>query len=404
LKRTILFIAFVIICSDSYSQCISGNCEWGKGTYHWANGDRYEGDWVNDQMNGKGIFFWADGDRYEGDWVNDQMNGKGIFFWADGDRYEGDWVNDQMNGKGIFFWADGDRYEGDWVNDQMNGKGIFFWADGDRYEGDWVNGKSHGKGTQYWWSGGRYEGDWVNDQMNGKGTKYWANGDRYEGDVVNDKMNGKGTKYWANGDRYEGDVVNDKMNGKANYYWAEGSCMIGGNYYNDKYVEGTGTYYSDCSSSLVSNSKGSFNEIKIFENESGLFEIPITINGVLKIFFILDSQASEVSVAPDVALTLFRTGTIHDSDWLPGAPINLPEGNIADSYRFNIRKLQLGSNVLHNVSASISNSVEASMLLGQNVLRELGKIQIDYQNNSLKVFNNPKRSLKNFLHFRQRGK
>ena len=33
---------------------------------------------------------------------------------------------------------------------------------------------------------------------------------------------------------------------------------------------------------------------------------------------------------------------------------------------------------LYNVSASISNSLEAPMLLGQNALSKLGKISIDY--------------------------
>jgi len=46
------------------------------------------------------------------------------------------------------------------------------------------------------------------------------------------------------------------------------------------------------------------------------------LNGVLKIPFILDTGASVVSTSRDVALTLIRTGTISEEDWLPGSEVN----------------------------------------------------------------------------------
>jgi hypothetical protein len=43
---------------------------------------------------------------------------------------------------------------------------------------------------------------------------------------------------------------------------------------------------------------------------SGVYEIPVEINGVLTLNFVLDSGASEVHMPADVVLTLVRTGTI----------------------------------------------------------------------------------------------
>ncbi len=40
----------------------------GKGTYYYANGDKYTGDWVDDHETGEGVFIWADGERYEGNY------------------------------------------------------------------------------------------------------------------------------------------------------------------------------------------------------------------------------------------------------------------------------------------------------------------------------------------------
>ena len=36
----------------------------GKGTYHYAHGDEYTGEWVDDLKVGQGVFTWADGGRY----------------------------------------------------------------------------------------------------------------------------------------------------------------------------------------------------------------------------------------------------------------------------------------------------------------------------------------------------
>ena len=49
----------------------------GRGTYTWANGMRYEGDYVEDVKEGNGVFDWPDGRRYEGEWVDDQQHGEG---------------------------------------------------------------------------------------------------------------------------------------------------------------------------------------------------------------------------------------------------------------------------------------------------------------------------------------
>ena len=44
-------------------------------------------------------------------------NGFGRYIHADGDMYEGNWVDDKANGKGMYFHLDGARYEGEWVDD-----------------------------------------------------------------------------------------------------------------------------------------------------------------------------------------------------------------------------------------------------------------------------------------------
>jgi hypothetical protein len=43
----------------------------------YANGDLYQGDWMNDKKNGNGNMTYANGDLYHGEWMNDKRNGNG---------------------------------------------------------------------------------------------------------------------------------------------------------------------------------------------------------------------------------------------------------------------------------------------------------------------------------------
>jgi aspartyl protease family protein len=123
--------------------------------------------------------------------------------------------------------------------------------------------------------------------------------------------------------------------------------------------------------------------IKLIKTESGLLEVPVELNGVLKINFIFDSGASEVSLSPDVALTLIRTGTVSNTDFLPDQTYKFADGSIAKSKRFLIKELSIGAKKLYNIEASIANSIEAPMLIGQNVMNKLGSITIDYDSQLL---------------------
>ena len=40
------------------------------------------------------------------------MHGSGVFTWADGRRYEGEYVDDKKEGHGVFKWPDGRQYDG----------------------------------------------------------------------------------------------------------------------------------------------------------------------------------------------------------------------------------------------------------------------------------------------------
>jgi len=41
------------------------------------------------------------------------MNGQGTYTFPDGQKYEGEWKDDEYHGQGTFTWSDGDKYVGE---------------------------------------------------------------------------------------------------------------------------------------------------------------------------------------------------------------------------------------------------------------------------------------------------
>jgi hypothetical protein len=194
----------------------------GKGVYVWSNGNRYSGEWVDNEMTGVGECHYHSGNVYEGEFAQGKKHGKGCFIWANGNRYEGEYENGNMHGQGTYTWSNGNMYTGDWLDNEITGRGKFVYAAGDVYEGELLNGKKHGTGLLIWSNGNRYEGEHLEDNLHGKGTFIWSNGNKYSGDWVNNQITGHGKfTYAATGNCYEGDFVENKKHGKGTYTWKE---------------------------------------------------------------------------------------------------------------------------------------------------------------------------------------
>ena len=113
--------------------------------------------------------------------------------------------------------------------------------------------------------------------------------------------------------------------------------------------------------------------------KGGVYQLPVEINGVITLHFILDTGATDVLLPADVVSTLLRTGTIKETDCLPGAAAyTLADGSAVNSQRFLLRSLKIGNRRVPNVTASIG-PVSSELLLGQSFLEKLGAWGIDSQ-------------------------
>jgi predicted aspartyl protease len=130
-------------------------------------------------------------------------------------------------------------------------------------------------------------------------------------------------------------------------------------------------------------SQGSGNQTSRFDRseislrqQGGTLMVPVLLNNALTLDFIIDSGAADVSVPIDVVMTLYRTGTVRDTDFLGSKTYQLADGSTVPSTTFRIRSLKVGDREVQNVAASISN-VKGTLLLGQSFLNRFKSWSID---------------------------
>ena len=105
------------------------------------------------------------GDRYEGQVLEDKMHGKGVYAFANGDIYDGDFYMDERLGKGFYQHDSGAWYEGQFKDGRPHGKGVYHFENGDCYTGQYEYGQPHGHGSYVTKAGKYLTGVWKNGQL-----------------------------------------------------------------------------------------------------------------------------------------------------------------------------------------------------------------------------------------------
>ncbi|XP_030787838.1 radial spoke head 10 homolog B2-like [Rhinopithecus roxellana] len=222
----------------------------GQGTYIWADGLKYEGDFVKNVPMNHGVYTWPDGSMYEGEVVNGMRNGFGMFkcstqpasyigHWCNGRRhgkgsiyynqegtcwYEGDWVQNIKKGWGIRCHKSGNIYEGQWEDNMRHGEGRMRWLTAnEEHTGRWERGLQNGFGTHTWFLKripssqyplrNEYIGEFIDGHRHRCGRFYYASGVVYDGEWVSNKKHGTGRLTFKNGRVYEGAFSNDHIAG-----------------------------------------------------------------------------------------------------------------------------------------------------------------------------------------------
>ena len=116
--------------------------------------------------------------------------------------------------------------------------------------------------------------------------------------------------------------------------------------------------------------------------QGNTYSVPVLVNGIIPIPFVLDTGAGDVLLPSDVVYTLLRTGTLQSSDFISRRPYILADGRELPSAQFKIRELQVGQHTARNVIAGVGR-LGSDALLGQSFLSRFGSATIDYKRNIL---------------------
>ena len=55
-------------CNIVIAECQKGDCVNGEGTYAYASGDKYAGEFKDGNRHGQGTYTWANGGKYVGEY------------------------------------------------------------------------------------------------------------------------------------------------------------------------------------------------------------------------------------------------------------------------------------------------------------------------------------------------
>jgi clan AA aspartic protease (TIGR02281 family) len=112
------------------------------------------------------------------------------------------------------------------------------------------------------------------------------------------------------------------------------------------------------------------------EAHDGAYVVPVLVNGLLPLKFIVDSGSADVSIPAEVASTLRKLGTLSAADLLGSKTYLLADGSKVSSEIYRIESLKIGSLVMQNVTVRVS-AENSSLLLGQSFLSRLKSWSVD---------------------------
>ena len=245
-----------------------------EGVIYYENGERFEGEFKDNQRHGPGTYYYADDsikfqgsffmDQYDGDCLENLPDGTPLFrgffekgncirgegtFQFEDEEYIGLIENGQRIGRGEVKYANGViRYRGGFENNLFCHDGEEFYQNGNlRYSGSFGEGLYDGSGLLYSEHGDLiYDGHWSAGSRTGEGTMYFSDGSYYEGSFLRDKKDGFGLDFYPSGkQRYEGEFKADKEHGQGKLFSHDGTLIYEGQWQDGRYHGAGKLYYSD---------------------------------------------------------------------------------------------------------------------------------------------------------------
>lgn len=124
-----------------------------------------------------------------------------------------------------------------------------------------------------------------------------------------------------------------------------------------------------------------------FTKSGGVTKVDCTINN-LPLNFIFDTGASDVTISQVEANFMYKNGYLDSRDVVGKKTYQVATGAIAVGTTIILKEIKFGGLILRDVRASVVETQNAPLLLGQTILQRLGKIEIDNTQRILRITTN----------------
>jgi uncharacterized protein (TIGR02145 family) len=121
--------------------------------------------------------------------------------------------------------------------------------------------------------------------------------------------------------------------------------------------------------------------------QAGVSVISCKVNG-LKLDFIFDTGASDVSISFTEVLFMLKNGYLSKDDIIGTNKYYNADGDLNEGLEVILREIDIEGRKMFNIKASIVKNLKAPLLLGQSAISQLGKIELDLDNNTLTILSN----------------
>ena len=121
-----------------------------------------------------------------------------------------------------------------------------------------------------------------------------------------------------------------------------------------------------------------------FVREAGICKVKCEMNG-LPLHFYFDTGAADVTISDVEAQFMLKNDYLAPSDNKGNALYGTADGSIVEGTVIILRKVVFGGLELSNIKASVVHNQKAPLLLGQSVLSQLGKVEIDNAKKVLRI-------------------
>ena len=190
------YLSILFLPITTFSQCLSGDCENGKGKYDYGFAV-YEGQFKSGKPNGQGTMDYGAGEKFVGNFKDGSEDGTGQLF-KNNIPLDVIYVNGKVTVRKVeqYVGANAPKVKGCLQGDCFNGFGIVQYESGNRFEGIFKNGLIGESGKFIYKNGDYFEGKFVNE-LNTEGKYYYAGVDvTYNGTFYPDGQQRSGTYYF----------------------------------------------------------------------------------------------------------------------------------------------------------------------------------------------------------------